>query len=233
MRIPMERLRLEAPSSTSLPTIWSETVAPSEDVAIIDSNEIGTDEPTMDLTLDESLLNTTYGSETMIPTGEATFVSSFEETVYPSTEEPTMDVTAYLTSAGSSQVFLSDAQCSLESPCGLCQGDCDFNDECQEGLTCFRRVGITDESLPAPGCSGQPDVAKGTYIRLGFAYCISHVFSLLHQTDVSSSHFMSSILLDYCVLLPDNYLRLRDIQCTEEYLCEACEGVSFVCLLGA
>jgi hypothetical protein len=35
-------------------------------------------------------------------------------------------------------------------PLGECQGDCDDDSDCQEGLKCFQRSGFT----PVPGCSG-------------------------------------------------------------------------------
>ena len=41
-----------------------------------------------------------------------------------------------------------------------CEGDCDLNDNCAEGLQCYERTG--DE--PIPGCSGTP--------RNSFDYCI-------------------------------------------------------------
>ena len=42
---------------------------------------------------------------------------------------------------------------SLVFPLGLCQGDCDKNDDCQPGLACYQRV--AGESVP--GCDGIDD----------------------------------------------------------------------------
>ena len=50
-------------------------------------------------------------------------------------------------------------QCSSTSPCGLCQGDCDNDDDCEGGLKCLQRGGF--ESVP--GCSGLG--------RRGYDYC--------------------------------------------------------------
>ena len=33
---------------------------------------------------------------------------------------------------------------------GMCQGDCDKDSDCQDGLICFQREGYT----PIPGCTG-------------------------------------------------------------------------------
>merc|ERR1712127_1090496 len=48
-----------------------------------------------------------------------------------------------------------------ELPLGLCEGDCDSNSDCEEGLICFQRDGLT----PVPGCLGDglPD----------YDYCIA------------------------------------------------------------
>jgi len=55
-------------------------------------------------------------------------------------------------------------------PLGLCEGDCDTNDDCAEGLTCFQREGYE----AVPGCEGIGDE--------GFDYCIETTSS-----DVPSS----------------------------------------------
>ena len=31
---------------------------------------------------------------------------------------------------------MSEDNCTIENPCGLDEGDCDFDNECQPGLTC-------------------------------------------------------------------------------------------------
>jgi len=41
-------------------------------------------------------------------------------------------------------------------PLGLCQGDCDSDDDCQDGLYCFQRNAGED----IPGCRGIPDTAS-------------------------------------------------------------------------
>lgn len=48
-------------------------------------------------------------------------------------------------------------------PLGICEGDCDTNKDCQDGLVCYQR----DEGMPVPGCDG---TAEGHY-----DYCIDPV----------------------------------------------------------
>eukprot|EP00980_Cylindrotheca_fusiformis_P000335 scaffold82_cov111-Cylindrotheca_fusiformis.AAC.3 len=51
---------------------------------------------------------------------------------------------------------------SLQFPLSLCQGDCDSDVDCQDGLECFQRTGGMD----VPGCSGGQQDLSGT------DYCI-------------------------------------------------------------
>lgn len=48
---------------------------------------------------------------------------------------------------------LSDADCSPETPCEVCYGDCNSDDDCASGLACFRRPG--EDNREVPGCSGR------------------------------------------------------------------------------
>lgn len=48
--------------------------------------------------------------------------------------------------------------CSETNKCGLCQGDCDTNDDCKEGLICFQRNANED----IPGCAGIDGSSKCT-----------------------------------------------------------------------
>ncbi|VEU43564.1 unnamed protein product [Pseudo-nitzschia multistriata] len=49
-------------------------------------------------------------------------------------------------------------KCSqLDRKCGVCEGDCDDDTHCGEGLVCFVRDSLTSGvSDPVPGCSGNP-----------------------------------------------------------------------------
>lgn len=48
---------------------------------------------------------------------------------------------------------LNNGQCIPEQPCGRCVGDCDSDDDCQNGLLCFRRNRHNPYG-PVPGCTG-------------------------------------------------------------------------------
>ncbi|CAB9514038.1 receptor-like protein kinase [Seminavis robusta] len=55
---------------------------------------------------------------------------------------------------GPADLPLSDeADCSMETPCGLCQGDCNSDNDCEDGLICYKRPG--DDTSTVPGCSGE------------------------------------------------------------------------------
>lgn len=49
-------------------------------------------------------------------------------------------------------------QCRLyKRPCNICEGDCETDLDCAEGLACFIRDSKTPgEGLPVPGCSNNP-----------------------------------------------------------------------------
>lgn len=53
---------------------------------------------------------------------------------------------------------LGGEYCSESNKCGLCQGDCDTNDDCKEGLICFQR----DSNEDIPGCAGKDGSSKYT-----------------------------------------------------------------------
>ena len=71
---------------------------------------------------------------------------------------------------GVSEPFLTDFGAdptASELPLGLCEGECDTDQDCREGLICFQRRGLT----PVPGCSG---VGLGEY-----DYCVPPAPGLL------------------------------------------------------
>eukprot|EP00980_Cylindrotheca_fusiformis_P022694 scaffold9591_cov144-Cylindrotheca_fusiformis.AAC.1 len=53
-------------------------------------------------------------------------------------------------------------QISSNRPLGRCEGDCDFNTDCEDGLICFQRIGNEE----VPGCFGGADDSSNT------DYCI-------------------------------------------------------------
>eukprot|EP01047_Picozoa_sp_COSAG01_P005977 COSAG01_NODE_212_length_21797_cov_14.197806_12_plen_228_part_00 len=58
----------------------------------------------------------------------------------------------------------TSSDCSAKSPCGQCQGECDADNECEQGLSCLERHG----RQPVPGCrlGGQGDLADHAYCHV-------------------------------------------------------------------
>jgi uncharacterized surface protein with fasciclin (FAS1) repeats len=55
-------------------------------------------------------------------------------------------------------------QCNADNLCGLCDGDCDKNDDCKGDYVCFKRRSYSYRNVP--GCRG------GSQDRSGTDYCI-------------------------------------------------------------
>ena len=53
-------------------------------------------------------------------------------------------------------LILRASTCTPESPCGQCEGDCNKNAHCGEGLECFYRP----DKTPIPGCIGEGVAGK-------------------------------------------------------------------------
>ncbi|KAL7531368.1 hypothetical protein ACHAWF_008976 [Thalassiosira exigua] len=60
---------------------------------------------------------------------------------------PTMD---FDKTAGSDVEFAQEKACKPEDKCGLCQNDCDTDEDCEDGLVCLQRAA----NEPVPGCWG-------------------------------------------------------------------------------
>lgn len=58
------------------------------------------------------------------------------------------------------QLTGTDPQAHKNGPLGMCMGDCDSDDHCENGLVCHQRTGHTH----VPGCAGMGE--------FGFSYCI-------------------------------------------------------------
>ena len=67
-----------------------------------------------------------------------------------------LDVLPSLTRATTSDE--DEEGCSASHPCGMCEGDCNRDSDCHDGLACFRRPGM-DDSL-VEGCYGRGDPGK-------------------------------------------------------------------------
>ncbi|CAB9514039.1 CLECT [Seminavis robusta] len=84
------------------------------------------------------------------------------ETSDPATDPPLLDV------EGCNDPFV---------PCARCMGDCDTDDDCENGLLCFLRPGI--DGSPVPGCSGSGSP--------GTDYCFQPLGDTLRLSAVSCS----------------------------------------------
>lgn len=53
--------------------------------------------------------------------------------------------------------------CSVKTPCPICVGDCNIDDDCQKSLACFKRE--SGDDTPVPGCAvgGLGDIPGGDY----------------------------------------------------------------------
>jgi uncharacterized surface protein with fasciclin (FAS1) repeats len=56
-------------------------------------------------------------------------------------------------------------QCTSDDPCGLCEGDCDSDDDCADDLVCFKRRRRSFKRVP--GCLG------GRSDKSGTDYCVN------------------------------------------------------------
>jgi hypothetical protein len=59
--------------------------------------------------------------------------------------------------------YLGRDACTADSPCGACHGDCDTNEDCNNGLKCFQRE--RGDSTQVPGCAvgGAGDIPGADY----------------------------------------------------------------------
>lgn len=105
---------------------------------------------------------TTTSTDTMIadtgtqpPSEEGTLATATAETLSPSEGETMGASEGDLPESeieGDGTPLTTSQLCSADSPCGMCEGDCNSNSDCMGGLECFRRPGNDDRMVP--GCSG-------------------------------------------------------------------------------
>jgi hypothetical protein len=147
-----------------------ETETPTEEAEEDNVMSIATMEPTT--TASNALsASATASNFTLSPTDASTTMTTsiVEATMVPSQEmdSTTDEATAAPTTvdAGSNIdppliPLVNVESCSPENPCGACMGDCNTNDDCQEGLECFRRSG--EDTGPVPGCAMEQGNIPGT-----------------------------------------------------------------------
>jgi hypothetical protein len=59
---------------------------------------------------------------------------------------------------------LGGSGCTSSAQCGQCQGDCDSDDDCEQGLQCFKRS--SSEKVPGCDAGGNGDVAHYDYCHI-------------------------------------------------------------------
>ena len=113
------------------------------------------------------------------------------------------------------QLRLREDECSSQSPCDRCQGDCDDDDQCLGAdLVCFQRIGATMDS-PVPGCKG--DAVGGE--------CLKDCFVCADLPLAHSRGSTSSLDRDYCIARGmTESLRLREDECSSQSPCDRCQG---------
>jgi hypothetical protein len=124
------------------------TAAPSDEmIGEEETNTTATTSGDMEGTDDGEATEAPKGIETPVPTEGMTI----GEEVEVLTQMPSGD--ASMASTGDMSVPpLSTSVCTPDSPCDMCFGDCDSDDDCMGELQCFRRTGNDDRMIP--GCSG-------------------------------------------------------------------------------
>jgi hypothetical protein len=54
--------------------------------------------------------------------------------------------------------LLTLSNCKNKGNCGRCEGDCNNDDDCADGLSCFiRNSGTFSAKIPVPGCDDNPE----------------------------------------------------------------------------
>ena len=108
--------------------------------------------------------------------------------------------------------------CSSSSPCTICQGDCDNDEQCAPGLKCFERSGTT----PVPGCRGYGESSKD--------YCYSDDSTPLQPTP-SPTPFPTTAITPFPTPFPTAPLPpsadppLEYIgDCSSDAPCSRCQG---------
>ena len=65
-----------------------------------------------------------------------------------------------------------------EGVLGTCEGDCDTDEQCGQGLKCFQRfVWSHNESAGPNSCAGKVSVCMKIYPKLAFSYLFSQTFA--------------------------------------------------------
>ena len=124
---------------------------------------------------------TTTNSTSTVPTSTATSTPTSQTTATPTNAPTSSTSTSTLTSVPTSQptntnnsslkndqtssllVWKGVRRCSPTTPCPACSGDCDTDDDCMDGLMCYKRIGGSYATVPGCDIGGFGDVGGGDY----------------------------------------------------------------------
>eukprot|EP00571_Detonula_confervacea_P011735 CAMPEP_0172297150 /NCGR_PEP_ID=MMETSP1058-20130122/274_1 /TAXON_ID=83371 /ORGANISM="Detonula confervacea, Strain CCMP 353" /LENGTH=1215 /DNA_ID=CAMNT_0013006265 /DNA_START=285 /DNA_END=3931 /DNA_ORIENTATION=+ len=110
--------------------------------------------------------------------------------------------------------------------CSLCQGDCNSDDDCQDGLMCFSRG--SGEMTSVPGCvsGGMEDLPGMDYCYAPFPPATTTTTTTTSTTTTTTitadqnANFMSAGIIGILTVGNLEYTR----ECTADQPCGACEG---------
>lgn len=125
-------------------------------------------------TATNSTTNGPTSTATLAPTSrQSTITPTKSPTSSPSTSTPTSVPTSQPTNTNNSSlkndqtssllVWKGVRRCSSTTPCTACFGDCDTDDDCMDGLMCYKRIGGSYATVPGCDTGGFGDVGGGDY----------------------------------------------------------------------
>ena len=106
--------------------------------------------------------------------------------------------------------------CTSSSKCSLCEGDCDSDSHCKDGLKCFQR---DLKTTFVPGCTG-----GGSGDVSDYDYCAEYdVHEIVNDVQEAIHKHIGLQILEHCSVSPDLNYQNKDF-CTKTDPCEECFG---------
>jgi hypothetical protein len=103
---------------------------------------------------------------------------------------------------------LSSPGCSKDKPCGMCQGDCDNDDECEGNLVCEQKVGPGS----ATGCSGLDSSNSD--------FCVKPSIGVITTSPAPAT----TIIRTLAPIKTGAVLSIRAPECSKDKPCAMCQG---------
>ena len=114
--------------------------------------------------------------------------------------------------------YVGECSSSNNYLCGLCEGDCDSDTDCEGDLVCMTRNDIE----PVIGCSGEGG-PRDVWVCVQYVFFFYYVF-LLNQHILLFGHQGKDVCFNpNLVVFPDS-LTISDIECSQSNECLRCEG---------